>query len=193
MGEAALRKGMTEQEYLAFDRAAEERHEYADGEIFAMAGGTAEHALIAGNVYRELSTSLLERPCNVYPADLRIHIPANGRYTYADVSVVCGELVLTDGERDTLENPVVIVEVLSDSTERYDRGDKFEQYQTIPSLRDYLLVSQKKARIEHFRRQPDGSWVIRAHGPGEHVTLESIGCELAVDRVYLKVVLPPAG
>jgi len=193
MGEAALRTGITEQEYLAFERAAEERHEYADGEIFAMSGGTVAHSLIAANVSGELRSALLERPCNVHGADLRIHIPATGRYTYADVLVVCGEAVLTDGESDTLENPVLIVEVLSDSTEKYDRGDKFEHYQTIASLRDYVLVSQKKARVEHYHRQPDGSWLLRTSGPGDRVVLESIGCELAVDRVYLKVFGQAAG
>jgi Uma2 family endonuclease len=95
--------------------------------------------------------------------------------------------VFTDAVRDTLVNPVVIVEVLSDSTEKYDRGDKFEQYQTIASLRDYVLVSQKKVRIEHFRRQDDGTWVLRATGPGDRVVLDSVGCELAVDLAYLKV------
>jgi len=192
MGEAALRTRMTEQEYLAFERAAEGRHEYADGEIFAMSGGTWAHSLLASNVIRELSTSLLERPCTAHGSDMRIHIPSTGRYTYADALVVCGDPVLTDGVSDTVENPVVIVEVLSDSTEKYDRGDKFELYQSIASLRDYVLVSQKKARIEHFRRQPDGTWMLRASGPGERVVLESIESELWVDRVYLKVFAPPA-
>jgi Uma2 family endonuclease len=187
MGEAALRTHVSEQEYLTFERAAEERHEYADGEIFAMSGGTWEHSLIASNINRELSTALLERRCAVHGSDMRIHIPYTGRYTYSDVLVVCERPVFTDEARDTLVNPVVILEVLSDSTEKYDRGDKFEQYQAIVSLRDYVLVSQKKARIEHFRKQADGTWVLRATGPGERVVFESLGCELAVDRVYVKV------
>jgi len=187
MAQAALRTKVSEQEYLAFERAAEERHEYADGEIFAMSGGTREHSLLASNVVGELHAALLERLCEAHGSDMRIHIPSTGRYTYADALVVCGEPVFTDEVRDTLVNPTVIVEVLSDSTEKYDRGDKFEQYQTIASLRDYLLVSQKKVRVEHFCKQADGTWVLRALGPGDRVVLASVGCELAVDRVYLKV------
>lgn len=187
MGQPAQRTRISEQDYLAFERAAEERHEYADGEIFAMAGGTWEHSLTASNIVGELRAALLNRPCAVHGADMRIHIPATGRYTYADVLVACGEPVFTDETRDTLENPVVIVEVLFDSTERYDRGDKFEQYQTIPSLQDYVLASQKKPRIEHFHKQPDGSWLLRTAGPGERIVLESAACELDVDRAYVKV------
>jgi Uma2 family endonuclease len=190
MGEAALRAPISEQEYLAFERAAEERHEYLGGEIFAMSGGTWEHSLIASNINGELRAALLERPCSVHGADMRIHIPSTGRYTYADVLVVCGQPVFVDETRDTLVNPMVIVEVLSDSTEKYDRGDKFEQYQTLASLQDYVLVSQKKVRVEHFRRQADGTWVLRTAGPGDRVVLESVGCELAVDRAYLKVFAP---
>jgi Uma2 family endonuclease len=193
MGQAALRTKASEQDYLAFERAAEERHEYADGEIFAMSGGSWEHSLIASNINRELGTALLERRCAVHGSDMRVHIPSTGRYTYADVLVVCDRPVFTDEARDTLENPVVIVEVLSDSTERYDRGDKFEQYQTVASLRDYVLVSQKKARIEHFRKQADGTWVLRVAGPGDRIVLESVGCELLVDRAYLKVFGEAAG
>ena len=188
-----MRTRLSEQEYLAFERAAEERHEYADGEIFAMSGGTWEHSLIAGNIIRELSTALLERPCAVHGSDMRIHIPATRRYTYSDVLVVCGQPVFTDEARDTLVNPTLIVEVLSDSTESYDRGDKFEHYETVPSLRDYVLVSQKKVRIEHFQRQADGTWQRRAAGAGDRVMFESIRCELEVDRAYLKVFGGAAG
>lgn len=194
MGQAALPTKVSEQEYLAFERAADERHEYADGEIFAMSGGTWEHSLIASNINGELRSALLERECAVHGSDMRIHIPsAIGRYTYADALVVCGQPVFTDEVRDTLVNPIVIVEVLSDSTEKYDRGDKFEQYQRIVSLRDYVLVSQKKVRVEHFRKQADGTWVLRATGPGDRVVLESVGCELAVDMAYLKVFGEAAG
>ena len=118
---------------------------------------------------------------------MRIHIPSTGRYTYADALVVCGKPVFTDEVRDTLVNPIVIVEVLSDSTEQYDRGDKFEQYQTIASLQDYVLVSQKKVRVEHLCRKANGTWVLWVAGPGDRVVLDSVGCELAVDRAYLKV------
>jgi Uma2 family endonuclease len=192
MGQAALHAKLSEAEYLVFERAADERHEYADGEIFAMSGGTWEHNLIAANILRELSTSVLDRPCSANGSDMRIQIPATKRYTYSDVLVVCGQPVFTDEKRDTLVNPIVIVEVLSDSTESYDRGDELEQYETLPSLRDYVLVSQKKMRIEHFHRQADGTWQRRVFGAGERAAFESIGCELDVDRAYLKVFGEPA-
>jgi Uma2 family endonuclease len=187
MAQPAERLLLTEQEYLAFERASEERHEYANGEIFAMSGGTWEHSLIGTNISGELRAALLDRPCSVHGADMRIHIPANTRYTYADVLVVCGEPDFLDDARDTVRNPVLIVEVLSDSSERYDRGDKFEQYRSIPSLRHYVLASQHKPRIEHFERQPDGAWLLRVAGPGERVQLAGIDCPIAVDRAYLKV------
>jgi len=187
MGEAAERLKFSEEDYLAFERASEERHEYADGEIFAMSGGTFEHSLIASNISRELGISLLERRCSVHGSDMRIHIPTTKRFLYSDVLVVCGEPVFRDETRDNLCNPAVIVEVLSDSTERYDRGDKFEQYEKIPSFREYVLVSQKKMRIEHFAKQADGTWQRRTAGPGERVVLASIDCHIDVDRAYLKV------
>lgn len=193
MGQAVLRTTVSEPEYLAFERAATDRHEYADGEIFSMAGGTWEHSLVASNVQRELGSALRALRCVAHGSDMRIHIPSTGRYTYADALVVCGQPVFTDEVRDTLVNPIVIVEVLSDSTEKYDRGDKFEQYQTIASLRDYLLVSQKKARIEHFSRQEDGTWVLRTSGAGERIALASIGCEVEVDLAYAKVFEAGAG
>ena len=187
MGRAALRTNVSAEDYLAFERASEERHEYAGGEVFAMSGGIGEHSLIACNVIGELRAALRGRPCRVYGSDLRIHIPASGRYTYADVVVVCGQPVYVDEARDTLENPVVIVEVLSDSTEQYDRGDKFKHYRSIPSVRDYLLISQKEMLVDHYARRSDGSWLLRSLGVGERVVLDSIEAQLPVDEAYLDV------
>jgi Uma2 family endonuclease len=187
MGEAAPSVPMTSEEYLAFERASEQRHEYADGEIFAMSGGTREHSLIGQNIARELGNALLDQPCEVHGSDMRIKIVATGRYFYPDVSVVCGQPRFEDEKRDTLLNPILIVEVLSDSTERYDRGDKFASYRTLDSLQHYVLASQTKALVEHYQRQRDGTWVYRALGPGERLLLASLGCEIEVDRAYLKV------
>ena len=187
MGEAAQSIRMTPDEYLAFERAAEQKHEYADGKIFAMSGGTREHSLIAGNILAELHGALLERPCEVHGSDLRIKVVATKRYFYPDVSVVCGNPRFEDDTRDSLENPRVIVEVLSYSTERYDRGEKFAHYRTIDSLQDYVLASQAEPLIEHYQRRPDGTWVYRALGPGERLVLASLDCEVLVDRAYLKV------
>ena len=187
MGEAAVRTRLTPQEYLALERASEMKHEYVDGEIFAMSGGTRAHSLVGGNVLGELRAALSERDCEVHGSDMRIKIAATGRYVYPDASVVCGDALFEDEEEDTLLNPKVIVEVLSRSTEPYDRGDKFENYQSLASLCEYVLLSQKKVRVEHYSLQPDSAWILRVLGAGERLALPSIGCEIAVDRLYLKV------
>lgn len=189
MGQAVLQTRLSPEEYLAFERAAEERHEYADGEIFAMSGGTIAHSAIAGNIARELGIALSGRGCLVLNPDMRIHVAATGRYVYADASVLCGKPLFHDDRRDTILNPKLIVEVLSDSTEAYDRGDKFAGYRTIASLRTYVLASQKEPHIEIFTRQPDDSWLLRVHGPGERAALPDVDVLLDIDRVYDSVVL----
>ena len=192
MGEAVVRSKLTPEEYLAFERSSELKHEYANGEIFAMSGGTRAHSLVSGNVLGELRSALSERDCEVHGSDMRIKVPVTGRYVYPDASVVCGDALFEDDEQDTLLNPKVIIEVLSKSTEPYDRGDKFENYQTLVSLREYVLLSQKKIRVEHYSLQSDGTWILRVLGAGERLALPSIGCEIAVDRIYLKVFKRPA-
>ncbi|WP_437732453.1 Uma2 family endonuclease [Sorangium sp. So ce1335] len=192
MGQPARRTGLSPAEYLAFERASEQKHEYANGEIFAMSGCSREHSLLAGNIQRELGNALLERACEVHTSDMRVKIASTGRYVYPDASVVCGEPVFEDAEVDTLMNPSVVVEVLSETSEAYDRGDKFAQYRSVPSIVEYVLVSQKEARIEHFQRQPDGRWLLSILGPGTQLELESIGVVIDVDRVYRKVPLAPA-
>lgn len=187
MGEAASRVKMTPEEYLAFERTSQEKHEYADGEIFAMSGGTYEHSLLASNVTRELGNALVDRPCDVHGSDMKIKVAATSRFFYSDASVICGAPIFADDTRDSVLNPKVVVEVLSDSTERYDRGEKFAHYRRIDSLRDYVLVSQTEPLVEHFSRQTDGTWLYRALGPGEQVVLTAIDCTLAVDRIYRKV------
>jgi Uma2 family endonuclease len=187
MGQAAVRTGLSERDYLEIERASPIRHEYAEGEIFAMSGGTLEHSAVAANIIRELGNALLGR-CRVLTSDMRVKIAARSRYVYPDASVVCGTPAFEDERRDTLLNPRVIVEVLSDSTEAYDRGDKFAQYRAVPSVLEYVLASQKEPRIEVFARQPDGSWKLRVHGPGERAALDSVGCALDVDRVYADVI-----
>ncbi len=148
--EAAGRRTWTPAEYLAWERAAPDKHEFLGGEIFAMAGASFAHNKIVGNIVGELRDALRDRPCDVTPSDLRVKIPAVGLYTYPDAVVVCGEPQFEDDKLDTLLNPTVIVEVLSDSTEAYDRGKKFRYYRTIPSLRDYVLVGF----FDRFRRSP---------------------------------------
>jgi Uma2 family endonuclease len=187
MADAAERLRMTEDEYLVFERASAERHEFADGEIFAMSGGTYKHTTVAANIIRDLGQELRGRRCTVQTSDMRIHFSTTGRYVYADASVVCGRPQFKDETHDTLLNPKLIVEVLSPSTEAYDRGDKFAQYQTIPSVMHYVLAAQDKPRIEVFTRQDDGSWNLRNYGPGDRVALSAIECAIEVDQVYTNV------
>jgi Uma2 family endonuclease len=184
--QATSQKLMTPEEYLTFERASDGKHEYYRGETFAMSGGTPAHSLIAMNLARELGNALRRSPCQVHSSDLRIRVSATGLYTYPDLSVVCGGLEFDDEHHDTLLNPRVIFEVLSPSTESYDRGKKFENYRMISSLMDYVLVRQDEAVVEHYARQQDG-WLLRTLRAGDTLRLESIGCEAAVDEIYLKV------
>jgi Uma2 family endonuclease len=183
MSRVAQRSQLTAAEYLAWEREQPEKHEYFHGEVFAMAGGSPRHNTLAANVIAELRHGLRARGCSVMTSDQRIAFPPEKRYVYPDVSVVCGQLELHHDTSDVLLNPAILVEVLSKSTEEYDRGLKWEGYQTIVSLTDYLLVSQAAARIEHYRRNPDGSWTYRSAGPGDSVTLTG-GAALLVDAVY---------
>jgi len=154
-------QSLTEAEYLELERRAESKSEFFCGEMFAMAGGTPVHSQIATNLVRELGNKLKGRPCVVYNSDLRLKVEVTGLITYPDLSVVCGPLQFAAGTDDTVVNPTVVVEVLSDSTEAYDRGRKFENYRQMPSLHEYLLVSQKEPRIEQFVRQENGQWLLR--------------------------------
>jgi Uma2 family endonuclease len=182
---------MSEADYLAFERASELKHEYFAGEVFAMSGASEAHNLICTSTSFLLYGQLRSRPCNVYPGDMRVKVEATGLYTYPDISVVCGEAQFSDDHLDTLVNPTVIIEVLSPSTEGYDRGKKFQQYREIPSLREYLLISQDSPRIERYGRQSDGTWVFDdAHGLDAHLALASIDCRLALAEVYERVTFP---
>ena len=185
--EAAQKKTWTPEEYLAWERSSDAKHEYFDGEVFAMAGASEEHNLLVSNIVATLWIALRQRTCKVYPSDLRVKIPSTGLYTYPDASVICDRPEFEDDTADTLLNPQIIFEVLSDSTEDYDRGTKFKQYRSIPSFREYVLVSQTEILVEHSIRQGDGSWLLRDHGAGERLLLASIGCEISVDELYLKV------
>jgi Uma2 family endonuclease len=179
---------LTEDEYVAFERRAEFKSEYLAGEVFAMTGASRKHNLIATNIVAALHAQLRDRPCNVYANDMRVNVRSASHYAYPDVVVTCGEEQFADAELDTLLNPLVIIEVLSDSTEAYDRGKKFESYQFIESLTDYLLVSRHARRIEQFTRGGGRDWVYtEAHESGEAIRIRSIGCELRLEDAYLKV------
>lgn len=177
-------------EYLAFERSSQEKHELVHGEIFAMSGGTYEHNLIAGNAAREFGTLLHDTPCNALPSAMKVHIPATDGFVYPDVTVVRGQAEFHDEARDAVTNPVLVVEVLSESTERYDRGDKFAGYRSVPSIQHVLLVSQRDRHVEHYQRQGDGSWLMREYAGSQVCPLPDLGCELRLDELYLKVELP---
>jgi len=182
---------LTPEQYLEIERQAEYKSEYYRGQMFAMAGARAPHNLLITNLVRELSQQLRKSPCQVYGSDMRGRVSATGLYTYPDVSVVCGEARFADDQLDNLLNPSVIAEVLSPSTEAYDRGRKFEHYRSIDSLAEYLLVSSDRMQVELFARQADGHWLLTAaSGPEDAIELRSIDCRLALRDLYEKVEIP---
>ncbi len=175
---------MTEEEYLAFDRASDWKHEYVGGKVIAMSGGTVFHGGVAVGIAGEFRVTLRGRKCRVYSADVRVNIPEKRSYVYPDVSVVCGRPEYRDTTKDTILNPKVIVEVLSPSSDDYDRGEKFDLYRSIPSLMHYVIAAQDKPLLEVHTRQDDGSWHCTVYGPGMKAAFTAIGCELEMDLVY---------
>lgn len=179
---------ITPEEYLEQERKAETKSEYFRGELFAMAGASRRHGRIVSNLVRRLAEQLEKRDCNVYSTDLRLAVSEAGLYAYPDVMVTCGEEKVEDRDHDMLLNPTVIVEVLSESTKDYDRGEKFESYRKLSSLREYLTVAQDKVHVEQWTRAGEGLWTLREYAsPAEVINLQSIGVELRVLDIYLKV------
>ena len=177
------------EDYLTWERAGEVKHEYRDGEVVAMVGASREHTLIVSSTNFLLYGQVQDRPCEIYSNDMRVQIRQGQRYTYPDLTVVCGEPQFGDDYLDNLLNPTVIIEVLSPSTEGYFRGEKFHHYRAIPSLREYLLIAQDAFRIEHFARQGEHHWLLTvADGLEASVYLASIDCTLRLADVYKKVV-----
>lgn len=182
----------TTEDYLALERSAPYKSEFHDGQIVAMTGVSREHNLITVNIARELSTQLKRRPCEAYINDMRVKSAEARSYHYPDVAVVCGAPQFEDEQFDTLLNPTVLIEVLSPSTEGYDRGGKFMHYRKIPGLREYLLVAQDQAGIEHYVRQGEAWLLTEAVGLEASVPLDSIGCVLSLREIYDKVRLSSA-
>ena len=171
------------EEYLAWERGQDQRHEFADGEVFAMAGGSPRHNALCAAVIRDLGIELRGGDCRVLTSDQRVSLAFQSRYVYPDATVICGPAELEAGTRDVITNPQVVVEVLSTNTEVNDRGSKWEGYRRLGSLRDYLLVSQHSRSVEHFQRQDDGSWRYTVAGAGQRITLTS-GVGLDLDQLY---------
>jgi Uma2 family endonuclease len=176
----------TLEEYLELERTSEERFEFWDGEIFCMSGVSEEHAEIETNLIVSLKSRLRTRACRVFPANMRIKVPTAPPYRYADLSALCGEARFEEiGGVDALVNPQLIVEVLSPSTEAYDRGDKFTHYKSIPTLREYLLVAQHRPHVTHLYKQADGTWIhAEANDLAAKVGLASLDCDLPLGEIY---------
>ena len=175
---------LTEEEYLRIERQASAKSEFHDGQMFAMAGGSPNHSLLANSI-GALLHGKVPAGCRVFNADLRLKIAAAATYTYADCTVVGGELQFASDQPDTALNPLLIVEVLSPSTEGYDRGKKFELYRTIESLGEYLIVHQDKQHVEHYSKQVDGSWLLREHsGAAGIVSVSRLNLQIALSDLY---------
>jgi len=184
-------KRYTMEEYLELDRTSEERLEFWNGEIFCMSGGSEAHVEIEGNIFAFLKIQLRERGCRAFLGNVRIKVPSAPPYRYADVSALCGKAEFEEiGGVDALVNPQLIVEVLSDSTEAYDRGEKFTHYKSIPTLREYLLVSQKRPHVTHLFKDDDGKWIHSEVNDLESpVSLQTLSCELPMSEIYRDVTL----
>ncbi len=190
---AQPRPYLTETEYLERERVSTIKHEYYAGEIFAMSGASEAHNLIASSVNASIYAQIRGRGCRIYPSDMRIKIVKTGLYTYPDITIVCGTPEFTDmTKRDTLLNPTIIIEILSPSTERYDRGVKFQNYRTIGTLKEYILIAQNKHHIERYTRYEENTWILtEAVGIDSIITLDSIQCVLSLADAYELVDLPP--
>lgn len=181
------------EEYLRLEEAAETKHEYVNGEVLAMAGASREHNQIVSNLIREIGTYLKGKGCDIFPSDFRVTTPAQKSYFYPDATVACGPLQLQPNVFDTLQNPAVIFEVMSEGTEDIDRGYKFFHYQKIPSLQEYILIDSRQYAIEVIRRQGDDAWKFEKFlREQKAIVLESIDCTLSFDDIYYRVQLTPA-
>ena len=185
MGEPALQQDrIPYEDYLAFEATAEERHMYWDGEVFAMAGASMTHTLLESNVHAHLFLALRGHPCAPFTGNQRLRALGTDRSVYPDCVVVCGKREAHPEDAQAATNPAVVVEVLSDSTEAFDRGDKFAYYRSFASLQELVFLSQKAVRVERYRRGADGDWTLRDLGPGEALELASVGVTVAVDDLY---------
>lgn len=181
---------LTPEQYLEIERKADRKSEYFNGEMFAMAGAKEAHNPLVANLVARLHQQFRSRPCRVYPSDMRVRVSATGLFTYPDVIAVCAEPRFLGDQRDTLLNPDLLVEVLSPSTEAYDRGRKFEQYKAIESLREYLLVASDRVHADLYTRQADGRWMLTsADRMEDSLTLESVGAQVTLADLYEKVEL----
>lgn len=183
---------ISEKEYLEIERKAEFKSEYYNGEMFSLAGASLEHNRISKNITKTLNNQLNNKPCESFQSDLKIKEQSSGVFTYPDIVVVCGEPEFYDKEKDTIVNPIVLMEVLSPSTEGYDRGFKFELYRKIKSLKAYVIISQKQVSIEYYTRNSDESWNLKEYNDkNQSIEIKSIDCLLDLNEVYYNVKFDP--
>lgn len=185
MSNLAEKRPLTYADYLVAERASETKHEFADGEVFAMAGARRVHNSIAAHALASLVAQLRGRRCEAFGSDMRVRT-GDGVATYPDVLALCGEPRFTDATDDELLNPSLLIEILSDGTEAYDRGEKFDHYRTIASLREYVLIASDRIAVDVFVRGDDGELRFHHYGAGDAIPLASIACTLAVDELYAK-------
>jgi len=179
---------ITAEEYFDIEEAAEYKSEYYHGEMFAMSGALVNHNLIAMNASAGLHNLLKNSDCFVFPSDIRVELDKARHYAYPDVSVICGDIRCADGRKDTIVNPVLIIEILSESTQEYDRGLKFKAYQNIVSLREYILIDQYSYRVEYFFKNTDGLWIYEKYdNPEDTLKLRSVDAELSLSAIYHRV------
>jgi Uma2 family endonuclease len=193
MASATAIPRFTPEQYLAMERNADFKSEFCNGFIIAMAGGSREHNVISGNLHGEIRSQLKGRPCEVYTSDMRVRVSMAGLFTYPDVVAVCGEPRFLDGRGDTLLNPTVIVEVLSASSESYDRGEKFMHYRRLESLREYVLAAQDKVLVERYTRQGDDWLLTEFRHVDQTLQLASIGCAVPLREIYSRIEFPAEG
>jgi Uma2 family endonuclease len=179
------KKLLTEQEYLQFEKESEQKHEFFRGEIFALAGAGNRHNIIFKNVYLELGTALKGKPCQPYGSDLRIKIPENTLYTYPDISVICQELSTSSDESDSVIEPSIIIEILSESTQNYDRGAKFKLYRDIPTLQEYIMIDSESIAVECFRINQSNHWELEEYKDIEQVlAIPSLAISIPISQIY---------
>lgn len=175
---------MTYAEYLAAEAKSETKHDYVNGEVYAMAGGTIEHGALCSAASRVVGNALGTKPCRAFSADVRVRVESTGGTFYPDLSVVCGKVAAAREDEHAITNPLILLEVLSEGTEAYDRGAKAGHYRRLASLREYVLVSQSERKVEVQRLNDRGTWELYFYGPGERVQLESLGVSFSVDELY---------
>lgn len=179
---------LSAKDYLDFERKSEFRHEFYKGEIFQMSGASREHNVLVTNLVTSANSQFRGKSCETYSNDMRVHIPITGLFTYPDIVIVCGEPKFLDEEFDTLLNPIVLIEVLSPTTAGYDRGKKFWHYQSIESLREYLLVAQDEVKVEHLVKQMDGRWAVSEYtSPETKIELPSVEISLQISEIYERI------